>query len=746
MSRTEEPKPDASLHFHELAARRISRRMALRGGAALAATLMGVAACADEDVAGPAASPTDAGTAPKPTATQDPTAPDAAREDAKAAAPLLGFAAVPKSLADVVTVPKGYSVRVIYRLGDPLDLATPEYPNDGTSTDLERRAGDHHDGMELLPLDAAGRGRDPRGSDRALLVMNHENVTTWALHAGGGTAGDSRPRVEIDREIAAHGLSVVEVARKDGRFAVDRGSPFNRRITGASVAELRGPLRGNALGVTRFSPDAKRTRGTVNNCGTGTTPWGTVLSGEENWASYVYRAKGDDAARLEADPRSVTALRRYGATEGAGAFAKRWDTGGASDDYARWDGSVRASSADGDYRNVLNTFGYMVEVDGYAPASTMVKRSALGRMAHEGAAFLEPVAGQPLAVYMGDDSRDEYIYKFVSKASWSDADRDRADRLAVGDKYLDEGTLYVAKLADDGTGAWIELTFENPAIRAYAGYAFADQADVVVHARLAADAVGATKMDRPEWCATNPATREVYFTLTNNSRRTSANVDGPNPRAYDDTRGEGDAAVVQRGNVNGHVLRIADAGGRPDARTFTWDVYLFGAEASSDGKRVNLSGLVDDNDFSSPDGLWFSHATGICWIQTDDGAYTDRTNCMMLAGLPGRVGDGGLFPVTYDLDAGDGGRTITARVGKKPTTATLKRFLVGPAQCEITGICETPDGRALFVNIQHPGEDPPQGGPAAPATYASHWPDGGAARPRSATIVITKDDGGIVGT
>jgi uncharacterized protein len=253
-------------------------------------------------------------------------------------------------------------------------------------------------------------------------------------------------------------------------------------------------------------------------------------------------------------------------------------------------------------------------------------------------------------------------------------------------------------------------------------------------------------MDRPEWTAVNPANGEMYCTLTNNSSRTPANVDAANPRAYVDPKTTGGSTT---GNVNGHVIRFRENGDTTEATAFTWDVYAFGSGSDLDKNNINLSGLDDTNDFSSPDGLWFSlpsnvtgQANPVMWLQTDDGAYTDVTNCMMLAAIPGRVGDGGTKTITNTTPAGTS--TATTRVGKAPG-ATLKRFLVGPKECEITGITSTPDGKALFVNIQHPGEN------GGPTNITSSWPasqtgtPATASRPRSATIVITRTDGGLVG-
>jgi secreted PhoX family phosphatase len=326
--------------------------------------------------------------------------------------------------------------------------------------------------------------------------------------------------------------------------------------------------------------------------------------------------------------------------------------------------------------------------------------------------------------------------------------------LAMGDKYLDSGKLYVAKFAADGSGLWVQLTITDPLISAYAGYQFADQADVLVNARLAADAVGATKMDRPEWCSVNPKNGEIYFSLTNNSNRTinptgSSQLapDSANPRAYTDFKGPSN--TPQTGNPNGHILRIKEAAVGATATTFTWDIYLFGAESGADASKVNLSNLTSDQDFSSPDGLIFSPSTGICWIQTDDGAYTDVTNCMMLAGMPGQVGDGKKVSLSYTKAAGDV-LVVDTYVGKVATADTLKRFLVGPVGSEITGLCETPDGKALFVNIQHPGETTSQANLADPTKYTSQWPSnagyGAGKRPRSTTVVVTKNDGGRIGS
>ena len=723
--------------FDSVLQARLARRSLLRGsvGAVGTAVLggLGLSACGGSDTTVPA-------TVPAPVTTP--------------AATLLGFSAVAKNLADVVTVPAGYTASIIYALGDPLTASTSAYKNDGTDSDFENRAGDHHDGMEWFGLDASSKP-SRTAVDRGLLAVNHEATTdeklsSHFLHANGGTTTLPRPASEVDKETAIHGVSVVEVKKTGDKWATVQNSAFNFRLTALTDIEIAGPARGNALMVTKYSPTGTKTRGTINNCGTGKTPWGSFVTGEENWVGYFTRSATDDAARAD---KSVTSLKRYGRSQGA-ASRHGWETGGTDDKYARWNISKTGTSSTGsdDYRNEINAQGYIVEIDPYNKTRAAKKRTALGRYAHESGAFSLPVAGKPLAVYMGDDARNEYIYKFVSTANWDAADANSTDVLATGDKYLDNGKIYVAKFNADGSGQWLELSLSNPTVKGYTGYAFADEADVCVNTRLAADAVGATKMDRPEWCSVNPANGEIYYSLTNNSNRrvdptgsSQLVPDSANPRVYTDLKG----TTKQEGNPNGHLIRIKEASAGAAATSFTWDLYALGAQTDADASKVNLSNLTADQDFSSPDGLVFSPATGIMWIQTDDGAYTDVTNCMMLAALPGQVGDGGKKTLNYTKADGST-LAVDTQVGKAPTASTLKRFLVGPKACEITGLCETPDGKAVFINIQHPGETTLLADIADPSKYTSQWPSnagyGAGKRPRSATIVITKNDGGKIGT
>lgn len=647
----------------------------------------------------------------------------------------LTFTPVAKNLNDIVTVPEGYEANVIYALGDSLNPSFGDWDDNNipSGPSFQFRSGDCHDGMHYFGLNTLTNRFDDTVSAQGLLVMNHEYINQTFLHPKGPTKVDGRrPEDEVIRETNAHGVSVVHIKKDPATQKVEvvKNSIFNRRITGSTVMDFAGAAAGSNLLSTRFSPAGRQTRGTHNNCGNGYTPWGTYLTTEENFIGYFARSTTDDALRT---PEEIIALKRYGLKAGSSS-RYGWETAigqvEAQDLYDRWNADVKAAQATQDYRNGPNTFGWMVEIDPFDNRQNPVKRTSLGRFAHEDSAC-RAVAGQPIAFYMGDDSRGEYIYKFVSSAVWDTKDINGG--YASGDKYMNSGKLYVAKFNNDGSGQWIELAYgKNGLNESNTTYPFKSQAEVVTFARLAADSVGATKMDRPEWATVNPINGEIYVTLTNNSNRgKDYPTDAANPRNYTDLYA---GTKEQKGNVNGHIIRFRETDDKTTAETFKWDIYLFGAEASM-ASNINLSGLTDNNDFSSPDGMWFD-PRGVLWIETDDGAYTDVTNCMMLAALPGQIGDGGAATTS------NGQQTIT---GAKVTDATLRRFLVGPKQCEITGIAMTPDYKAIFINVQHPGEDS-----ASYAKPESNWPatqkdpSNKTARPRSATVVITRKDGGVI--
>lgn len=728
---TEDSNTSNNTHFQTILDQHMNRRGFIAkttSGAMALAFAASVSGCSDDDN-------DSANSGENPTTPPDTTSPDQHEwSDLNARPNKLTFEPVRKNTANFFSVPAGYQLKVLYAVGDPINPTYPEKTDAElpSGASYQFRAGDNHDGMSFFGMHPTNKNYAAKESKQGLLVLNHEYLQQSQLHTPVGTISVDgiRPEDQVLREVNAHGVSVVEISKDENTqdVKINLNSEFNRRITAATEMEIRGPARGSDLVKTRFSQDGTLTRGTFANCGNGYTPWGTYLTAEENWSGYFARQANDTRAIAKEE----IALSRYG-RGGANARSSQylWNTPvaeltGDKDLYDRWDISVKGENALADYRNVMNTCGFIVEIDPFSATERPVKRTALGRFAHEDCRCSNPIPGQPLAFYMGDDATGEYIYKFVSDAVWDPKDVNGG--YAAGDKYMNNGTLYVAKFNDDGTGEWLELSHnQNGLTSANAIHPFSGQDDVVVHARLAADHVGATKMDRPEWVAVNPENGEVYVTLTNNSSRgRSYPTDAANPRSYIDFKG---TSASSSGNMNGHIIRFREEGDTVAATTFKWDIFLFGAEARAESN-INLSGLDDMNDFSSPDGMWFD-PRGILWIQTDDGQYTDETNCMMLAALPGSVGDGGTA-IAASTKAG-GQETI---VGAQLSNDRVRRFLVGPSGCEITGVTITPDYKAIFVNVQHPGG-------AWPANQSTRYSALGKV-PRSATVVITRKDGGPI--
>jgi len=718
-------------HFQTILDQYTSRRSFIAkttSGAMALAFAATVSGCSDDD--------NDSGTPDtNPTTPPDTTNPDQhAWSDLKARPNKLTFEPVRKNTQNFFSVPKGYELKVLYAVGDPINPAYPEKTDENlpSGASYQFRSGDNHDGMSFFGMHPTNKNYAAKESTQGLLVLNHEYLQQSQLHMPEGTITTDgiRPEDQVLREVNAHGVSVIEISKDTNTqdVKINLNSNFNRRITAATEMEINGPARGSDLVKTAFSPDGTLTRGTFANCGNGYTPWGTYLTAEENWSGYFARQANDTRAIAKEE----ISLSRYGrGGTDARSSQYRWNTPvaeltGDKGLYDRWDISVKGANALADYRNVMNTCGFIVEIDPFSATTRPVKRTALGRFAHEDCRCSNPIPGQPLAFYMGDDATGEYIYKFVSEALWDPKDVNGG--YTAGDKYMDKGTLYVAKFNDDGTGEWLELTYgKNGLTAANEIYPFAGQDDIVINARLAADHVGATKMDRPEWVAVNPENGEVYVTLTNNGNRGRAYpTDAANPRSYVDFKGSN---ASNSGNMNGHIIRFSEAENTVNATTFTWDIFLFGAEARA-ASNINLSGLDDFNDFSSPDGMWFD-PRGILWIQTDDGQYTDETNCMMLAALPGTVGDGAKAIAASTKTEGQ--ETI---VGAKLDNDRVRRFLTGPSGCEITGVTITPDYKAIFVNVQHPGG-------AWPANQSERYSRLGKV-PRSATVVITRKDGGAI--
>jgi len=613
----------------------------------------------------------------------------------------LGFASLPASMTDACVVPPGYTCTVLGAWGEPLgDLAAP-WRDDGSNSshDLLHSTGMHHDGMHYFPLN----GRSSEG----LLVVNHEYIDEAALHPNGPTkVNGKRPAEEVRKEINAHGVSVLHIRKRGEMWDIVRNSRYNRRFTAASVMEIAGPLAGQDALKTPFSPTGTQTRGTQNNCGNGTTPWGTHLTAEEGWASnFVHRGE------------LLSQQKRSGIARKAGRYQWESAAGDASEkhgEFARFDITPRGKDALSDWRNEANGFGYIVEIDPYDPRSRAIKRTALGRFAHESAAYGHPVKGQPLAFYMGDDSSFEYVYRFVSTALWDpkDARPNAQNRRAIGDKYLNHGTLYVARFDADGTGEWLPLTTDARAQDGRTlGEIFGSLDGILLDTRSAADAVGATPMDRPEWNAVHPRNGDVYVTLTNNTKRSADNTNAANPRAN---------------NATGHIVRWHDDAG---STRFVWDIFVFGADAGADAT-INRSGLTPANQLASPDGIAFD-ARGILWIDTDNGIDGGRKNEVART-----VNDQVLAVIPAPLAARSDPTQPAIHSGNQ---ADLRRFFVGPNEAEITGFAYTPDHRTIFLNVQHPGN-----WPAYNTRDATVIPVG-KVRPRSATVVIQKHDGGEVG-
>ncbi|GHB20281.1 PhoX family protein [Salinicola rhizosphaerae] len=642
----------------------------------------------------------------------------------------LAFEAIQGSRTDAVVVPAGYRAQVLIPWGTPLSAEAAAWHSDLAMTPAQQAAsvGMHHDGMHAFALDADSESR------RFLLALNNEYIDQDALWApqGGPTDPDGvRPADEVRTEINAHGVTIVEIERQpNGSWSHVADSRYNRRFTTATPMTLSGPVAGSDYVVTAYSKDGTETRGTNNNCANGYTPWGTYLTCEENWPE-VFVNTGErhaDDARLG----MPTDRGRYGWESAAGEDEQ-------SGEFSRFDVTPRGEKASDDYRNEARTFGYVVEIDPYTQAKA-IKRTALGRFRHEGC-WPGPVReGEPLVFYTGHDSRNEYIYKFVSAATWDPADApspgNEAERLAIGNKYLDEGTLYAARFDEDGSGEWLPLT---PDARTPDGESLADAlgleagdlAGVIIHTCDAADCMGATPMDRPEWSSVDPVSGEVYFTLTNNSKRTAEGSEATytNEGSAIDETGVGYATAPTNApnpradNGNGHIIRWREQG---DGR-FHWEIFVFGSDAQGN---ANRSGLTASNQFASPDGLWYDErgdGRGILWFQTDnsDNAVAEYTNDQLLAVVPA------------SLKAGNGGAVID-----DGNQDQLKRFAVGPNDCEVTGIFATPDRTALFINIQHPGNWPADGDALIQdATVTTS----GAVRPRASTVVIWKEDGGPVG-
>jgi uncharacterized protein len=565
-----------------------------------------------------------------------------------------------------------YQWDVLIPWGEPLEPGGPEFSYPPNSVDQAKQIGIGHDGMHYFPIKDVDKQRCGwnefdywdddkdwyqnlkklhyrRGNRHGMLCINHEfGRNSHVLDKGVASNGEeNQPESleEVRTSQHAHGVSVVEIKKRYGKWRQIK-SERARRIHVNTPVRFSGPVAGSELLAT---PNGNIPLGTVNNCANGFTPWGTYLTCEENFNGY-FGATNTNSAWTPTPEQE-----RYGFSETG--FGYGWE---------KFD--QRFDLSDSDYKNEENRFGWIVEIDPMDATQTPVKRTALGRMKHEGIALTIGMDGRVVG-YMGDDQRFDYIYKFVSDDNWR-------WMLSEGRSPLDHGKLYVARFNEDGTGDWLELTIDNPNLAAR----FSSQAEILTYARIAADIVGATPMDRPEWTTVAPD-GTVYCTLTNNSRRGTEGNPGP------------DAANPLGPNESGHIIRWIDSDQHVGI-TFNWSIFII-AETTH--------GTEDT--FSDPDGL-FSDPDGRLFIQTDGGQPDNLNNQMLVA----------------DIGTGE-----------------LRRMFTGVTKDEITGVAMTPNRKTMFINTQHPGN-------GDPASTSFPMPHDGVTRPRDATIVITREDGGIVGS
>jgi uncharacterized protein len=590
--------------------------------------------------------------------------------EVSAQSPSLSFTPILLSSEDRLRVPPGYIGQALIRWGDPLLPGAPAFnPLAQTVAAQNGQFGYNCDFIAFFPLPRPAFQSATRET-AGLLCVNHETASGALMFPNFSAANATREQVDI--MIAAHGVSVVEIQYlPPTHWSAQRGwvyrtlSRYNRRITGETEIELTGPAAGHAMLKTSADPTGRRVRGTLNNCAGGKTPWGTMLTGEENTNNYF----GNNGQLAASDPRRAMHT-RYGYPNGTSS--NRWERF-----YDRFDVSKEPNEG---FR-----FGYVVEIDPFDPYSTPKKRTALGRVKHEGATTALTKDGR-VAVYTGDDERFEYMYKFVTKGSYNAQER-RANF-----SLLDEGTLYVAKFNDNGTGEWIPLVGGQGALANWS------QAEVCFYTRGAADLVGATKMDRPEDVETNPVNGKVYGVFTNNTRRgTTGNpgTDKANPRV---------------GNPNGHIIELTEKNNDAASTEFTWEMFMLCGNPANAAHGTFFAGFTGPvSQIANPDNICFDRA-GNMWIGTD--------------GQPGTIsGNDALFAVPC----------LGAERGN------VRQFLSSPFGGEVTGPEFTADNQTLFLSIQHPG-----GGTFLQPT--SNWPDGPGNVPRPSVVVVTELRGRVIGS
>ncbi|SFU84840.1 hypothetical protein SAMN02799631_02655 [Methylobacterium sp. 174MFSha1.1] len=637
------PSPNPTLG--EVVARRFDRREILRGGLAGSLAVAAISATL------------------------------APRAVAAAQPETFPFRELPAGADERHHVAEGHDAEVLIRWGDPVLPGAPAFdPPRQSAAAQAQQFGYNNDFLGFFPLPGTD---DPAG--HGLLVVNHEYTNEELMFPGLGRqdgkaafAGMSRDLVDI--EMAAHGGSVIEVKREGGRWRVVPDSAYARRITASTPMRIAGPAAGADRLRTSADPHGTQVLGMLNNCAGGVTPWGTWLTCEEN-VNYYFQGRLPEGS---AEARNHKRLGLPGNLYGWARFHERFDLGKEP--------------------NEPNRFGWVVEIDPFDPKSVPVKRTAMGRFKHEGAAGAMAGDGR-YVVFQGDDERFDYVYRFVTRDPVNPGDR------SANRDILDHGTLSVARFDTDGRGTWLPVVFGQGPLTPENG--FRDQADVLIETRRAADLLGATKMDRPEDVEANPKTGKVYVMLTNNVRRKADQVDAANPRPD---------------NRFGHIVELSPEGGDFAADRFAWEVLVrCGDPAVAAVGATFSSATTKDGWFGMPDSCAVD-GQGRLWVSTD-GNSPSKT---------GRT---------------DG---IWAMETQGPGRGTAKHFFQVPLGAEMCGPYFTPDDTTFFVAVQHPGEADEEDPNAQPATFespATRWPDfDPALPPRPAVVAITKRGGGKVGT
>jgi uncharacterized protein len=573
-------------------------------------------------------------------------------------------------------VAPGYDADVLLRWGDPLFADSPDFdPTKQSAQAQSRQFGYNNDYVGYLPIDGS--------AEHGMLVVNHEYTNPHLMFPGivkivekdGKKSAEVAPlsKEQVDVEMAAHGGTIVEIRKDAGKWQVVRDGKLNRRITSSTEMALSGPVAGHDRVKTNADPSGTKVFGTFNNCAGGVTPWGTYVMAEENIHGYF-------SGELPADHKEAANYKRLGIPEGAYEWAAHYD---------RFDLAKEPNEA--------NRFGWIVEVDVNDPTSTPRKRTAMGRFKHEGAESIVAKDGR-VVFYLGDDERFDYVYKFVTKAAFNPNDH------AANKDLLDDGTLHVAKFAEDGSVEWLPIVFGQGPLTAENG--FTGQADVLIETRRSADLLGATKMDRPEDIQPNAVNGKVYVMLTNNSKRKADQVDAANPRAE---------------NAFGHIIEISEDGGDFTAAKGKWEVLLKCGDPSVADIGATFSTATTANGwFGMPDNCAVDSA-GRLWVATDGQGpkATGRTD--------------GLWAVDTEGSA----------------RATSKLFFRVPIGAEMCGPLFAPDDQTAFVAVQHPGDGGEDweafGRPSYYEDLSTRWPDFKPDMPvRPSVVAITKQGGGKI--